>query len=252
MSSMTKSQKEKALIALAVFFLLALGLYAYFLVYAPAKDAREQAQQSLRSERDVLMALQTQMKELPKGEPVSSLELQKKVSIEPLSELMVLQIEEAELLSGTRVEAIALTEADVALPVPVEGLENLKEVETTVTFTAENYNEITDFISEIETMERILVIESINFGANPEIREVVEETERLQVTLSFAAYYRPDLIALGDTVPKIDAPAPANKQDPLPANDGTEFALDEDEEEIDPDLEIDVDITVEESASEGD
>lgn len=252
MSSMTKSQKEKALIALAVFFLLALGLYAYFLVYAPAKDAREQARQSLRSERDVLMALQTQMKELPEGEPVSTLELQKKVSIEPLSELMVLQIEEAELLSGTRVEAIALTEADVALPVPVEGLENLKEVETTVTFTAEDYNEITDFISEIETMERILVIESINFGANPEIREVVEETERLQVTLSFAAYYRPDLIALGDTLPKIDAPAPANKQDPLPANDGTEFALDEDEEQIDPDLEIDVDITVEESASEGD
>ncbi|MBT2582422.1 type II secretion system protein M [Planococcus sp. ISL-109] len=252
MSSMTKSQKEKALIALAVFFLLALVLYAYFLVYAPAKEARELAQQSLGSERDVLMALQTQVKELPEGESVSTLELQKKVSIDPLSELMVLQIEEAELLSGTRVEAISLTEADVALPVPVEGLENLKEVETTVTFTAEDYNEITAFISEIETMERILVVESINFGANPEIREVVEETERLQVTLSFAAYYRPDLIALGDTVPKIDAPAPANKQDPLPANDGTEFAIDEEEEEIDPDLEIDLDITVEESASQGD
>ncbi|MDS8899992.1 type II secretion system protein GspM, partial [Streptococcus pneumoniae] len=89
---MTKSQKEKALIALAVLFLLALGFYSYFLMYAPAKDAREQAQQSLRSERDVLMALQTQVKELPEGETVSALELQKKVSIDPLSELMVLQI----------------------------------------------------------------------------------------------------------------------------------------------------------------
>jgi len=248
MSSMTKSQKEKALIALAVLFLLALGLYSYFLMYAPAKEAREQAQQSLRSERDVLMALQTQVKELPEGEAVSALELQKKVSIDPLSELMVLQIEEAELISGTRVEAIELAEADVALPVPVEGLENLKEVETTVAFTAENYNEITDFISEIEEMERILVIESINFGANPEVREVVEETERLQVTLSFAAYYRPDLIALEDTVPKIDAPAPADKQDPLPANDGTEYA-DDNEEETDSDVDVDVDVTVEESAS---
>ncbi|WP_271852424.1 pilus assembly protein PilO [Planococcus maritimus] len=247
MSSLTKSQKEKALIALAVLFLLALGFYSYFLMYAPAKDAREQAQQSLRSERDVLMALQTQVKELPEGETVSTLELQKKVSIDPLSELMVLQIEEAELVSGTQIEAIQLAEADVELPIPVEGLENLKEVETTVAFSAENYSEITDFISEIEEMERILVIETINFGANPEVREVVEETERLQVTLSFAAYYRPDLIALEDTVPKIDAPSPADKQDPLPANDGTEYA--DDEEEIDSDVDVDVEVTIEESAS---
>ncbi|KYG58082.1 pilus assembly protein PilO [Planococcus maritimus] len=248
MSSMTKSQKEKGLIALAVLFLLTLGFYSYFLLYAPAQDAREQAQQSLRSERDVLMALQTQVKELPEGETVSTLELQKKVSIDPLSELMVLQIEEAELVSGTQIEAIQLAEADVELPIPVEGLENLKEVEATVAFSAENYGEITDFISEIEEMERILVIEAINFGANPEVREVVEETERLQVTLSFAAYYRPDLIALEDTVPKIDAPSPADKQDPLPANDGTEYA-DDDEEEIDSDVDVDVEVTVEESAS---
>lgn len=248
MSSLTKSQKEKALIALAVLFLLTLGFYSYFLLYAPALDAREQAQQSLRSERDVLMALQTQVKELPEGETVSTLELQKKVSIDPLSELMVLQIEEAELVSGTQIEAIQLAEADVELPIPVEGLENLKEVETTVAFSAENYGEITDFISEIEEMERILVIEAINFGANPEVREVVEETERLQVTLSFAAYYRPDLIALEDTVPKIDAPSPADKQDPLPANDGTEYA-DDDEEEIDSDVDVDVEVTIEESAS---
>ncbi len=248
MSSLTKSQKEKALIALAVLFLLALGFYSYFLIYAPAKDAREQAQQSLRSERDVLMALQTQVKELPEGETVSTLELQKKVSIDPLSELMVLQIEEAELVSGTQIEAIQLAEADVELPIPVEGLENLKEVETSVAFSAENYGEITDFISEIEEMERILVIEAINFGANPEVREVVEETERLQVTLSFAAYYRPDLIALEDTVPKIDAPSPAGKQDPLPANDGTEYA-DDNEEEIDSDVDVDVEVTIEESAS---
>lgn len=248
MSSLTKSQKEKALIALAVLFLLTLGFYSYFLLYAPAQDAREQAQQSLRSERDVLMALQTQVKELPEGETVSTLELQKKVSIDPLSELMVLQIEEAELVSGTQIEAIQLAETDVELPIPVEGLENLKEVETTVAFSAENYGEITDFISEIEEMERILVIETINFGANPEVREVVEQTERLQVTLSFATYYRPDLIALEDTVPKIDAPSPADKQDPLPANDGTEYA-DDDEEEIDSDVDVDVEVTVEESAS---
>lgn len=246
MSSMTKSQKEKALIALTILFLLALGFYSYFLMYAPAKDAREQAQQSLRSERDVLMALQTQIKELPESDTVSTLELQKKVSIDPLSELMVLQIEEAELISGTQIEAIELAEAEVELQIPVEGLENLKEVETTVVFSAENYKEITDFITEIEDMERILVIESINFDANPEVREVIEETERLQGTLSFAAYYRPDLIALEDTVPKIDAPAPADKKDPLPANDGTEYA-DDDEEETGSD--IDVDVTIEESAS---
>lgn len=248
MSSLSKSQKEKALIVLAIIFLLALAAYSYFSLYAPAKEARLQAEQTLSSERDVLIALQTQLKELPEGEKISTSNLQQKVSVEALTELIVLQVEQAELISGTLIDNIGITEGLVELPVPVEGLENLQEVLTTVTIKANDYKEITTFIEEVEAMERIMIVEAIDFGSNEEVTSTDQVGEPLDVNLTFSAYFRPDLIALADTLPKVDAPAPAGKVNPLPQNDGT--ALAEDEE--DTDVSVDVEVNVEENAAASD
>lgn len=253
MSSMTKSQKEKALIVLAIVFLLALAAYSYFMVYTPARDAKLQAEQLLSSERDVLMGLQTQLKELPEGEKISASALQQKVSIEPLSELIVLQIEQAELLSGSLVTNIAIAEEPVVLPVPVEGLENLQQVQTTVSIEVADYKNITTFIKEIEAMDRILIVDSIDFGAMDEVTQADQETENIEVSMSFSAYFRPDLIALLDTLPKVDAPPPAGKANPLPQNDGTDLAVPAEEvvpaEEAAVDVEVDVDVDIEEDSA---
>lgn len=252
MSSMTKRQKESALIVLAAVFLFALAAYSYFMVYKPAHEEALQAEQSLVSERDVLMALQAQIKELPVGEKISTSELQQKVSIEPLSELIVLQIEQAELLSGSLVTNISIDEEPVVLPVPVEGLENLQEVLTTVSIEVADYKNITSFIKEIEAMDRILIVDSINFGALEEVTTTDQEPELLDVTLSFSAYFRPDLIALLDTVPKVDAPAPAGKVNPLAQNDGTDLAAPDEAvpaEEAAADVDVDVNINIDDSSA---
>lgn len=248
MSSLSKSQKEKGLIVLAIIFLLALAAYSYFSLYAPAKEARLQAEQTLSSERDVLIALQAQLKELPEGERISTSDLQQKVSVEALTELIVLQIEQAELISNTLVDNIGITEGLVELPVPVEGLENLQEVLTTVTIKANDYQEITTFIEEVESMERIMIVEAIDFGSNEEITTADQVSEAIDVNVTFSAYFRPDLIALADTLPKIDAPAPAGKVNPLPQNDGTDLA-EEPEVEEDAGVDIDVEVNVEENAA---
>ncbi len=253
MSSMTKRQKETALIVLAALFLVALAAYSYYKIYTPAKEAQIQAEQLLSSENEVLMALQTQVKELPVGEKISTSELQQKVSIEPLSELIVLQIEQAELLSGSFVTNIAIAEAPVVLPVPVEGLENLQQVQTSVSIQVADYKNITSFIKEIEAMDRILIVDSIAFGAMDEVTQVDQEATLLDVTLSFSAYFRPDLIALLDTVPKVDAPAPAGKMNPLAQNDGTDFVENEDEalapEEAAADVDVDVNIEIDDQSA---
>lgn len=249
MSNLSKSQKEKGLIVLAIIFLLALAAYSYLSIYAPAKEARLQAEQTLSSERDVLVALQAQLKELPEGEKISPSDLQQKVSVESLTEQIVLQIEQAELISDTLVDNIGITEGLVELPVPVEGLENLQEVLTTVTIQANDYQEITTFIEEVEAMERIMIVEAIDFGSNEEITSADQVSEAIDVNLTFSAYFRPDLIALADTLPKIDAPAPAGKVNPLPQNDGTDLAEEQvvDEEA---DVDVDIDINVEENAAD--
>lgn len=250
MSSMSKRQKEKALIFLAILFLLAMAAYSYFVVYSPAKDAKLQAEQSLTSEREVLMALETQLKEVPEGEKISTSELQQKVAVEPLSELIVLQIEQAELMAGALVTDIAIAEEAVTLPVPVEGLENLQQVNTSVTIEVSDYKGITTFIDEIEAMKRIMIVENIDFSAGEEVTTADQEDELLDVTLSFTAYYRPDLIALADTLPKVDAPAPAGKLNPLPQNDGTDLAEDEEVEPAvgDADVEVDVEVNLDDDS----
>ncbi|ANU12812.1 pilus assembly protein PilO [Planococcus halocryophilus] len=245
MSSLSKSQKEKGLIVLAIIFLLALAAYSYFSLYAPAKEARLQAEQMLSSERDVLIGLQTQLKELPEGEKISTSDLQQKVSVESLTEQIVLQIEQAELISDTLVDNIGITEGLVEMPVPVEGLENLQEVLTTVTIKADDYQEITTFITEVEAMERIMIVEAIDFGSNEEVTAADQVAEAIDVNVTFSAYFRPDLIALVDTLPKVDAPAPAGKNNPLPQNNGLALAEEEDFEEA-----ADVDVTVEVNVDE--
>ncbi|MFD1030495.1 LysM peptidoglycan-binding domain-containing protein [Metaplanococcus flavidus] len=245
MSSMTKKQKEQALIVLAVIFLLAISAYAWFLVYTPAKESRIAAEQTFKSEREVLMALQEQLKAMPEDERVSTSELQQKVSVEPLTELIVLQLEQAELLSRSQVQTIGILEAPLQLLTPVEGIENVQKVQTTVSFETEDYAGITRFIEEIEAMKRILIIDSISFQSNGEVTTADGGDEVLQVTLSFSAFFRPDLIALSDTLPKVDTPPPANKVDPLPKNDGTDLGTVE-EDDADTEVDVDVDVEIEE------
>lgn len=248
MSSLTKKQKETALIVLAVLFLIMISAYAYFMVYTPAKESREMSEQLFKSEREVLMALQEQLKALPEEERVSTSELQQRVSVEPLSELIVLQVEQAELLSESQVQTIDIAESPLELLYPVEGIENVQKIQTTVTFETADYAGITRFIREIEAMKRILIIDSIDFQSNGEVTSTEQEDDILEVTLSFSAFYRPDLIALADTLPKVDAPPPANKVDPLPKNDGVDLA-DRDEADEPADVEVDVDVTVDGEAA---
>lgn len=253
MTSLTKRQKEMALIVLAVVFLLALSAYSYFIVFAPSKDSLAQAEQTLTSEREVVMALETQLKEVPEGERISTSELQEKVAIEPLADLIVLQIEQAELISGTRVMNIAFTEGPFELLQPVEGVENIQEVLTTVELEAADYASITSFIREIEMMNRIMVVDSIDFQANDEVTTQDATLEPIAVTLNFSAFYRPDLIALADTLPKVDIPAPANKANPLPQNDGTELADEDDVSPVvpadEPELDVDVDVSIDDDSA---
>lgn len=248
MSSLTKKQKENGLIAIAIIFLLVISAYAYFMVYSPAKEARLMAEQTFKSEREVLMALQEQVKALPEEERVSTAELQQRVSVEPLSELIVLQLEQAELLSRSQVKSLQIAESPLELLTPVEGIENVQKIQTTVSFETDDYAGITKFIKEIESMKRILIIDAIDFASNGEVTTVEAEDDILEVTLSFSAFYRPDLIALADTLPKVDAPPPANKVDPLPKNDGVDLAKAEDKDE-EADVEVDVDVTVDGEAS---
>lgn len=249
MTSLTKRQKEGALIVLASLFLLAIVAYSYFMLYAPARDAREQAENLLRSEREVYMALENQLKETPEGDRVPTSELQQRVAIEPLTDLILLQIEQAELISGTTVKSVTFSEGPFELLQPVEGVENLQEVLTSIQVDALDYPSLNAFLTEIEAMKRIMIIDSIDFTGPEELTQADQEADVITVNLNFSAFYRPDLVALSDTLPKVDAPAPVRKTNPLAQNDGLEYAEEEEEETPVADIDVNVNIDPDDAAA---
>ena len=70
-------------------------------------------------------------------------------------------------------------------------------------------------------MERVFIIDSINFNMPQEIRDEEAVKEIIEMTVSFSAFYRPDLVGLQHEAPKTNAPASSEKIDPTPFNDAT-------------------------------
>ena len=222
MNNLTQKQKEVGLIILSSLFCLSVIAYSYFTFYAPKKDSLAVTETTLTTDRQVLFALEQQLADQPEIPIVSSLELQKKVPIDPLTELVILQIEKAEVISGSLVQSIGFSEGPFVIESPPEGVETLQQLLVNLSIETPTYATLESFIDEIEKLDRIFIVDSISFSSPGEKTTAEQESENLQLTLSFSAFYRPDLLELLEEGPKVDTPAPAEKENPLPANDGIE------------------------------
>lgn len=224
MRSLTKRQKDIALLVLAVIFFALLVSYSWFQLYAPAKEENERVITSLADQREVLFELQRQVASKPVEQSTSSRPLQRKVPVLPLEDLLLVQLEKAEVKSNALINNVTFTQDELS-DAPIEtteqmdpGTENpalaLKRLTVEVELTASTYEQMDRFIREVEAMERIFVVQSIELDTPEEIREASAEKEPLELMVSFEAFYRPGLPELVPELPKLDAPTPAGKEDP--------------------------------------
>jgi type IV pilus assembly protein PilO len=114
--------------------------------------------------------------------------------------------------SGTASQAEAATTDQSTAPAATNGLKKL-----TVSLSVESpaYEDLEKFIETLESLERIVVVESISYSGGEEITTLEQEVAPLTYSLTISAYYLPTLDDLIAELPKIDAPAPANKKNPL-------------------------------------
>ena len=176
MTNLTKRQKETALVVLSVLLFLSLAAYSYFIVYVPAKETNEQMKLTTSNERDVLFALLKQSAAKGQTDTASSQPLQRKVPSMPLEDAVVLQIGKAEIKSGASVQDITFTQGEFLIENPPEMVENVNQLLTEVVLQSDSYIGIEKFVDEIEKMERIFIIDSINFNVPEEIRD--QQVER--------------------------------------------------------------------------
>ena len=219
MTSLTKRQKEMFLVFLSSIFFLALLAYAYFNMYAPAKAENEQLKQMLSNEREVLFALRKQQAFSDQTDTTSSQSLQRKLPVKPLEEAVLLEITKAEIKSGSVVQDIQFSKEEFVIQHAPEQVGQVHRLLTEVNLEAKTYLEVEQFIDEIEQMERIFIVDSINFTVPEEIRDDSVNEQSMQMTISFSAFYRPELIDLQHELPKIDAPPSDGKYDPTPFNE---------------------------------
>jgi type IV pilus assembly protein PilO len=242
------SKKHKLTLLIGILLIILLVVFAQFFKLSPLKSDLESKEQTLASEKKLLEVMSQKKLDETNKVTEDTRELQKKVPVSALQEQFILDLEKAENVSNSKiismgfskdadvpmepttppatgapettevpeVKTVQETQAEQAAPAPTTGL---KKLTVTLSVESSTYEEIEKFIATLESLKRIVVVESISYTGEEEL--TILDTEKADEPLSYAltvsAYYLPGLDDLIAELPKIDAPAPANKKNPLNA-----------------------------------
>lgn len=250
------SKKEKLILLVGLLLVVLLIAVAQFLMLSPLKSDLAMKEQSLQTEQKLLDSITQKKADETTKVVEDTRELQKKVPVSPLQEQLILDLERAENVSNSLVKSMNFSkDTDVTITPPaqettdattttettndaslevktVQEVEGQQEAQTANTVTglkkltislsveSPTYEDLEKFISTLESLNRIVVVESINYTGGKEITSLDTEAseEKLSYSLTVSAYYLPTLNDLIADLPKIDAPAPANKKNPLSAS----------------------------------
>jgi type IV pilus assembly protein PilO len=229
------SKKDKLILLFGTLLLVILFVFAQFYLLAPLKSDLETKEQSLKTEQKLLDVITQKKSEETTKVVEDTRELQKKVPVTPLQEQFILDLEQAEIISNSRILSMGFskdaeafsevaettaTETDATTQTqteqqPVVTGNGLKKLTVNLSVESKTYEDLEKFISTLESLKRIVVVESINYSGGEEITTLEQEKEDLSYSLTISAYYYPTLEDLIAELPKIDAPEPANKKNPL-------------------------------------
>jgi type IV pilus assembly protein PilO len=246
------SKLDKIILLAGSLLLVLVIVYGQFLKLTPLKSDVSMKEQSLNTEQKLLEVV-TQKKVDETTQVVEDTrELQKKVPVKPLLEQFILDLEKAEIVSKSVISSMSFTkDADVVLatetpadqagatgqetatppaqtgeatqeaadasgqPAAAPVSNGLKKLSVSLSVESPTYEDLEKFIKTLESLERIVVVETISYTGGKEITSLDLELEKLQYSITVSAYYLPTLDDLIAELPKIDAPAPANKKNPL-------------------------------------
>jgi type IV pilus assembly protein PilO len=244
------SKRDSIIIGIVTLLVVFLIVYAQFFKLSPLKSDLDIKQQSLKSEQKLLEIVSQKKAEDTKATAENTRELQKKLPVKPLQEQLILDLEKAENLSNSKISSMSFSKgADVNTAADQTNAENanaqqttenqasasqatttqdpaaqqaatpqttgLKKLTVSLSVESPSYEELEKFIDTLESLERIVVVESISYAGGQEITTLAQEDPPLTYSLTISAFYMPSLDDLAAELPKIDAPAPAGKDNPL-------------------------------------
>lgn len=234
-------KNEKFIIIATIFMIIVLFTGIYFFILYPKAQKIDLKETELHSQEQLLSTFQSQMTDINSNTFEKTVTLQKMVPVKPLSQQLLLQIEKAEVISGSFVLNMAFEDSEVEIELAQEeqsvneaaDIQNengeekkdssitlptgVHKITATLSIESPSYFEFEEFISILEHSERIIVIESIEFEQVEEIIEVQQKSKPLSYQVILSAFYMPTLTDLMDRLPKLETPEPAQKKNPLPS-----------------------------------
>jgi type IV pilus assembly protein PilO len=252
---------KKHMIILISLLLLSILLYfsAQFLYISPMKDSLALKESQLKTEQQLNKTLETRLSTASSSDFNSTMELQKTLPVDPMTEQLVLDLEKAEVVSNSYITAmefsqdgqigdreqflnneLGTTESDNAVQgtekisedsQPIQMPNGVSKTSVIVTVESESYFELEKFIATLEELQRIVMVESISFSGPEEIRSLSDDDKKIIMNLTINAFYLSGFDDLKDDNPKIETPVPANKRNPFPTfGDYSEDNLTENEQ----------------------
>lgn len=242
------SKRQSLIIGIVALLVVLFLVYAQFFMLTPLKSDLGIKQQSLESEQKLLEIVSQKNVEDTKKTTEDTKELQKKLPVKPLQEQLILDLEKAENLSNSKISSMSFSkDADVSTSTDPANAENangqqttenqaatttttqdttgqqpatsqtsgMKKITVSLSVESPSYEELEKFVETLESLKRIIVVESISYSGGQEITSLNQEDQPLTYSLTFSAFYMPSLADLAAELPKIDAPAPAGKDNPL-------------------------------------
>jgi type IV pilus assembly protein PilO len=208
--------------------LLLIAFLNFFLIQ-PLEERIQYQEEELAVQLKLQKAIETKVNSITDNETVDSTSLQKKIPVEPLTERLILDLEKAELISGSIIQSIIFERTDGSLTEQGnEGSDGsvketqlpplLKRLKMTMVVEAPSYFEMEEFLEEIESLERIVEINGLYFEGEEELKENMEGYNEDTITfeLTASAFYIPELDDLKDGGTAIQSPSPSLKKDPFP------------------------------------
>ncbi len=243
--NLSLSKKETYIVTAVIITCIAVLCFYYFLLYSPQKANLELKQSELETEQQLLAVVESKVNQLKVDTLSNTTTLQKRIPVKPLVEQVVLDLEKAEIVSGSFIESMDFSEVDFTIPqettdasqgqagetTSTEGAGTdesasseqvqagapvvLKKLQVTLSIESPSYFELEEFLQELEDQERITEIQQLTFMGNEEITSLEELVEPLSYQVVLSVYYLPELVDLLDGLPQLESPAPSNKKNPF-------------------------------------
>jgi type IV pilus assembly protein PilO len=248
-------KREWLLISGSVLLSILILTGIYFLLYNPVQKEITLREDELETEEKLIALLDEKTSNIEEETFQSSITLQKRVPVKPMTEKLLLDLEKAETVSNSFISSMQFSEGDVTLPLASqsaeEDIENLssandgegenseaapaqeilpqglKKLNATISVESPSYFEMEKFLEVLEDLDRITEIEQIAFEGPQESTTQGDSYDKVSYKLVVAAFYLPDLMQMIEEMPGLKTPPPANKVNPFSSYSD----LDEDEDE---------------------